>query len=58
MIALRTFNIVYIYFYDILFNVLRTFSFINFIFSCPGHPLITALADGFSLVKYVYIIIY
>ena len=30
---------------------------INFIFICPGHPLITALADGFTLVKHVYIII-
>ena len=30
---------------------------INFIFSCPGHSLITALADGFTPVKYVYIII-
>ena len=26
-------------------------------FSCPGHPLISALADGFTLVKYVYIIV-
>ena len=27
------------------------------LFSCPGHPLISALADGFTLVKYVYIIV-
>ena len=27
------------------------------IFSCPGHPLITALSDRFTPVKYVYIII-
>ena len=29
----------------------------NSIFSCSGHPLITAFADGFTLIKYVNIII-
>ena len=37
----------------------RTLDFIIllFFFTCPGHPLITAFADRFTLVKYVIIII-
>ena len=53
MKALRILNIVHE-----CCNVFRTFLILNyFIFSCPGHPLITASSDGFTLVKYVYIII-
>ena len=33
------------------------YCYFNSIFSCPGHRLITALADGFTTVKYVIIII-
>ena len=33
------------------------FSFNIFIFSCPEHPFITALADWFTLVKFIIIII-
>ena len=34
-------------------NLFRTFIAISFVFSCPGHPLTTAFADG-----YVYNMLY
>ena len=37
--------------------VKRIISRLCSVFSCPGHPWITAFVDSFTLVKYVYIII-
>ena len=43
------------------FDIESSWNFLNIVllisFSCAGHPLITSLADGSTLVKYVYIII-